>query len=61
MKSSLFVIDTNTLISAFLTENSTPTLAYAKAKRNGSLVVSTETFDEFVMFLLGKNLTSTFP
>lgn len=47
MKIKLFVIDTNTLISAFLTSNSKPKLAYDKAKELGFLVVSDATFDEF--------------
>lgn len=47
MKNDLFVIDTNTLISAFLSEHSKPTLAYEKAKRSGNLLSSIETFEEF--------------
>lgn len=47
MKNELFVIDTNTLISAFLSEHSKPSLAYEKAKRTGNLSLSTETFEEF--------------
>lgn len=47
MKIKFFVIDTNTLISAFLTSNSKPKLAYDKAKELGFLVVSDATFDEF--------------
>lgn len=47
MRNSLFVIDTNTLVSAFLSEYSKPTLAYEKAKRIGNLSVSIETYDEF--------------
>lgn len=47
MKNSLFVFDTNTLISAFLSKQSKPKLAYEKAKRIGKLSASIETFDEF--------------
>lgn len=47
MKNNLFVIDTNTLVSAFLSEHSKPTLAYEKAKRIGQLSASIETYDEF--------------
>ena len=47
MKNNLFVIDTNTLVSSFLSEHSKPTLAYEKAKRIGKLSASIETYDEF--------------
>jgi len=47
MKNNLFVLDTNTLVSAFLSEHSKPTLAYEKAKRIGKLSASFETYDEF--------------
>jgi|SRR6185312_3100024 len=47
MKNNLFVFDTNTLVSAFLSEHSKPTLAYEKAKRIGQLSASIETYDEF--------------
>ncbi len=47
MNSELFVIDTNTLISAFLFEYSTTKLAYDKAKRLGKLSASVETYNEF--------------
>lgn len=47
MKNNLFVIDTNNLISTFLFEYSTPTVAYNKVKQLGKLAVSIETFDEF--------------
>ena len=46
MKTKLFVIDTNTLISTFITY-SKATIAYEKAKNNGRLLVSDETFNEF--------------
>lgn len=47
MKTEAFVIDTNTLISAFLFGQSKPALAYDKAKRLGKLLTSQETYDEF--------------
>ncbi len=47
MKNEIFVIDTNTLISAFLFEHSVTTLAYDKAKRLGKLSASSETYNEF--------------
>lgn len=46
MKNERFVIDTNNLVSAFLFEYSTPTLAYNKAKKLGKISGSIETFDE---------------
>jgi putative PIN family toxin of toxin-antitoxin system len=46
MKNEHFVIDTNNLVSAFLFEYSTPTLAYNKAKKLGKISGSIETFDE---------------
>jgi putative PIN family toxin of toxin-antitoxin system len=48
----LFVIDTNTLISAFLFKNSTTKLAYDKARRLGELSASFETYDEFCGVLI---------
>ena len=43
-----FVIDTNTLISAFLLlPNSTAAQAYYKIKREGEIIISNEIFDEF--------------
>jgi putative PIN family toxin of toxin-antitoxin system len=47
MKNSLFVIDTNTLVSAFLSKYSKPTLAYEKARRTGKVLASLETYEEF--------------
>jgi uncharacterized protein len=52
MKNDLFVIDTNTLISAFLFTHSTTTLAYNKAKRLGKISASLETFNEFCNVLV---------
>ncbi len=47
MKNSVFVIDTNTLISAFLSKHSNTTQAYEKAKRIGKISTSHETYNEF--------------
>lgn len=47
MKNNVFIIDTNTLISAFLSKYSSPTLAYEKAKRTGKLSASLDTYNEF--------------
>ncbi len=44
--STLFVFDTNTLVSALLFANSTPALAFQKAQKNGFFVCSDETFAE---------------
>ena len=46
MKNNIFVIDTNTLISAFLSEHSTTKLAYDKAKRSGKISASLDTYNE---------------
>jgi len=47
-KNKQFVIDTNTLISAFLLlPNSTAAQAYYKIKREGEIIISNEIFDEF--------------
>jgi predicted nucleic acid-binding protein len=43
-----FVVDTNTLISAFLLSNtSVAAKAYYKAKAQGQIIYSEETFNEF--------------
>jgi putative PIN family toxin of toxin-antitoxin system len=43
-----FVIDTNTLISAFLLSvNSIPAQAYYKVKTSGEIIISDDIFDEF--------------
>ena len=47
MKNNLFIIDTNTLVSAFLTTDSKPTLAYEKARRAGKVLASLKTYEEF--------------
>ncbi|MFT4152875.1 putative toxin-antitoxin system toxin component, PIN family [Parafilimonas sp.] len=47
MRNSFFVIDTNTLISAFLSQQSKPMLAYEKTKQIGKLSASIETYNEF--------------
>lgn len=44
--STLFVFDTNTLVSALLFANSTPALAFQKVQKNGFFVCSDETFAE---------------
>lgn len=51
MKNNLFVIDTNTLISAFLF-HSTTKLAYNKARDLGKLSASIDTFNEFCEVLV---------
>ncbi|MGN6604095.1 MAG: putative toxin-antitoxin system toxin component, PIN family [Ginsengibacter sp.] len=47
MRNNFFVLDTNTLVSAFLLLQSKPTLAYNKAIATGKLVSSMETYSEF--------------
>lgn len=42
----LFIIDTNTLLSASLFENSKTKIAYDKAKKMGNIIVSDATFSE---------------
>jgi putative PIN family toxin of toxin-antitoxin system len=42
----LFIIDTNTLLSAIILPNSTPQKAYDKAQENGFLIFSEATFAE---------------
>lgn len=46
-KTKVFVIDTNTLISAFLLPNSTSRKAIDKAIAQGIIVISNETINEF--------------
>ncbi|MDN3655921.1 putative toxin-antitoxin system toxin component, PIN family [Ferruginibacter paludis] len=46
MKNNFFIIDTNTLISAFLLPDSVTKQAYNKAVRLGKLSASIETYDE---------------
>ena len=52
MKIDTFVIDSNTLISAFLFEHSVPSKAYEKAKRLGKIARSNETFTELFVTLV---------
>ncbi|MEO6813804.1 MAG: putative toxin-antitoxin system toxin component, PIN family [Ginsengibacter sp.] len=52
MKNNLFVIDTNTLISAFLFKYSTPRKAFEKAVKKGRVCSSFKTYDEFSEVLL---------
>ncbi len=47
MRSDRFVIDTNTLVSAFLFKYSTPRNAFNKASEIGRISASVETYDEF--------------
>lgn len=47
----VFVIDTNTLISATLLKNSKPRLAINKAILLGKLALSKETFEEFIQVI----------
>jgi putative PIN family toxin of toxin-antitoxin system len=52
MKNNLFVIDTNTLISAFLFKESNPRKAFDKATETGKISASPDTFREFAEVLL---------
>ena len=52
MRNNLFVIDTNTLISAFIFRYSSPRKAFEMAIRNGKVFVSLETYNEFSEVLL---------
>ena len=52
MKNNFFVIDTNTLISAFLFRYSNPRKAFEKAVKIGKVSASLETYDEFNEVLL---------
>lgn len=52
MKNDLFVIDTNTLISAFLFKESNPRKAFDKATETGKISGSPETYREFSEVLL---------
>ena len=47
MKNSLFVIDTNTLISSSLFKNSTPRRAERKVNQTGKILASSSTYNEF--------------
>lgn len=52
MKNDLFIIDTNTLISAFLFPHSTTKMAYNKALRLGKLSASIDTYNELCEVLV---------
>jgi uncharacterized protein len=52
MKNNLFVIDTNTLISAFIFGYSNPRKAFEKAVREGEIFASLKTYNEFSEVLL---------
>ena len=52
MKNNVFIIDTNTLISAFLFRYSNPRKAFDKATQTGKVLASLETYNEFSEVLL---------
>jgi putative PIN family toxin of toxin-antitoxin system len=52
MKNNLFIIDTNTLISAFLFKNSNTRKAFNKATETGKITGSLETYNELSEVLL---------
>lgn len=52
MKNDVFVIDTNTLISAFIFRYSNPRKAFEKAIKKGKVSASVKTYDEFSEVLL---------
>ena len=52
MKNNLFVIDTNTLISAFLFKDSNQRKAFDRAIETGKISASLETFNEFKEVIL---------
>ena len=47
MKTEFWILDTNTLLSALLNEDSTPGIALKKARESGALLVSAETASEY--------------
>src|ERR1700744_5092758 len=55
-----FVIDTNTLISSLLIRNSTSFKAMEKARSEGTLLFSDDTFREFEIVLLRKKFDRYF-
>jgi uncharacterized protein len=52
MRNNLFVIDTNTLISAFVFKYSNPRKAFEKAIKKGEVFASLKTYNEFSEVLL---------
>ena len=52
MRNNLFVIDTNTLISAFLFRYSTPRKAFEQAVKQGNICSSFKIYEEFSEVLL---------
>jgi putative PIN family toxin of toxin-antitoxin system len=48
------VVDTNTIISSFFYPNSIPRKAFDHARKNGTLIVTLDTFDELVSVLYRK-------
>jgi uncharacterized protein len=55
-----FIIDTNTLVSSLLIRNSVPFKALDKARDNGSLIFSEDTFLEFESVLFRKKFDKYF-
>ena len=55
-----FIIDTNTLISALLIKNSITFKAMEKARNNGLMIFSNETFLEFELVLFRKKFDRYF-
>lgn len=54
MKNNFFVIDTNTLVSAFIFRYSIPRKAFERAVRKGNVFASLETYNEFTELLRPK-------
>ncbi|HET7115247.1 MAG TPA: putative toxin-antitoxin system toxin component, PIN family [Hanamia sp.] len=52
MRNNLFVIDTNTLVSAFIFRYSNPRKAFEKAVKEGEVFASLKTYNEFSEILL---------
>ncbi|HEY5391254.1 MAG TPA: putative toxin-antitoxin system toxin component, PIN family [Hanamia sp.] len=52
MRNNLFVIDTNTLVSAFIFRYSNPRKAFEKAVKEGEVFASLKTYNEFSEVLL---------
>jgi len=52
MRNNFFVIDTNTLVSAFIFRYSIPRKAFERAVRKGNVFASLETYNEFIDVLL---------
>ena len=52
MRNNFFVIDTNTLVSAFIFRYSTPRKAFEKAIREGNVFATDKTYNELTEVLL---------